>query len=86
MVVLLVMIQEFYCTNTHEYTNIPSCRGKLVFNSSRLQEEIFVYTPYTTYQRLMLVYIILTYQLWVLKRRYFCVATTYVLVDKYEEK
>ena len=23
--VLLVMIQEFYCTNTREYTNIPSC-------------------------------------------------------------
>ena len=44
MVDLLVMIQEFYCTNTREYTTIPSCRGKLVFDSSRLQEGIFVYT------------------------------------------
>ena len=41
---LLVVIQVFYCTNTREYTNIPSCRGKLVFDSSRLQEGIFVYT------------------------------------------
>ena len=38
------MIQEFYCTNTREYTSIPSCRGKLVFDSSRLQEGTFVYT------------------------------------------
>ena len=27
VVVLLVMIQEIYCTNTREYTNIPSYRG-----------------------------------------------------------
>ena len=40
----MVMIQVFLCTNTREYTNIPSCRGKLVFDSSRLQEGIFVYT------------------------------------------
>ena len=38
------MIQEFYCTNTREYTNIPSCWGELVFDSPRLQEGIFVYT------------------------------------------
>ena len=44
MIVVLVMIQVFYCTNTREYTNIRSCRGKLVFDSSRLQERIFVYT------------------------------------------
>ena len=43
-IALLVMIQVFYCTNTCEYTNIRSCRGKLVFDSSRLQERIFVYT------------------------------------------
>ena len=42
MVVLLVVIQEFYCANTREYTNIPFCRGKLVFDSSRLQEGICV--------------------------------------------
>ena len=42
MVALLVMIIEFYCTNTREYTNIPSCREKLVFDSSRLQEGIFL--------------------------------------------
>ena len=42
MVALLVMIIEFYCTNTREYTNIPSCREKLVFDSSRLQEGIFI--------------------------------------------
>ena len=41
MIVLLVMIQVFYCTNTREYTNIPSCSGKLVFDSSRLQEGIY---------------------------------------------
>ena len=52
MVVLLVMIQVFYCTNTHEYTNIPSCRGKLVFDSSRLQEVIFVYTLIKVYKKL----------------------------------
>ena len=42
MVVLLVMIQVLYCTNTREYTNIPSCRGKLVYNLYRLQEGIFI--------------------------------------------
>ena len=40
--VLMVMVQEFNCTNTCEYTNIPSCREKLVFDSYRLQERIFV--------------------------------------------
>ena len=44
MAVLLVMIKTFYYTNTREYTNIPSCRWKLVFDSSRLQKGIFVYT------------------------------------------
>ena len=38
------MKQEIYSTNTREYTNIRSCSGKLVFDSSRLQERIFVYT------------------------------------------
>ena len=51
MIVLLVMIQEFYCTNTCEYTNIPSCRGNLVFDSSGLQEGIFVYTLVKLYNR-----------------------------------
>ena len=51
VVVLLLMIQEFYCTNTREYTNIPSCRGKLVFDSSRLQEGIFVYTLVKLYNK-----------------------------------
>ena len=49
------MIQEFYCTNTREYTNIPSCRGKLVFDSSRLQEGIFVYTLVKLYNKVNLV-------------------------------
>ena len=31
------MIQVFYCTNTHEYTNIPSCRGKLVIHQLGLR-------------------------------------------------
>ena len=44
MVVLLVIIQELHCTNFREFTYVPSCRGKLVFDSSRLQEGIFVYT------------------------------------------
>ena len=46
VIVLLVIIhvQVFYCTNTREYTNIRSCRGKLVLNLSSLQERIFVYT------------------------------------------
>ena len=35
---------KIYCTNTRDYTNIPSCGGKFVFDSSRLQEGIFVYT------------------------------------------
>ena len=43
MVVLLVMIQVFYYTNTREYTNIRSCRGKFVFDSSRLEEQMFVH-------------------------------------------
>ena len=34
----MVMIQVFNCTNTREYTNIPSCMGKLVSNSSCLEE------------------------------------------------
>ena len=51
MVVLLVMIQAFYCTNNREYTNIPSCRGKLVFDTSRLQEGIFVYTLVKLYNK-----------------------------------
>ena len=39
-------------TNTREYTNIPSCRGKLVFYSSRLQEGIFfVYTLVKLYNK-----------------------------------
>ena len=45
------MIQEFYFTNTREYTNIPSCRGKLVFDSFRLQEGIFVYTLVKLYNK-----------------------------------
>ena len=51
MVVLLVMIHEFYCTNTREYTTIPSCRGKLVFDLSRLQEGIFGYTLVKMYNK-----------------------------------
>ena len=31
------------CTNIREYTIIPSCRGKVAFDSSRLQEGISVY-------------------------------------------
>ena len=31
------MIQVFYCTNTREYTYIPSWWGKLVFDSSHLR-------------------------------------------------
>ena len=46
-----VRIQEFYCTNTQEYTNIPSCRGKFVFDSHRLQEGIFVYTLVKLYNK-----------------------------------
>ena len=37
--------------NTREYTNTPSCRGKLVFDSSRLQEELFVYTLVKLYTK-----------------------------------
>ena len=48
---LLVIIQEFYCTNTCEYTNIASCRGKVVLDSSRLKEEIFVYTLVKLYNK-----------------------------------
>ena len=45
------MIQVFNCTNTPEYTSIPSCRGKLVFDSPRLQEEIFVYSLVKLYNK-----------------------------------
>ena len=45
------MIQEFYCTNTHEYTNFPSCRGKLIIDWSRLQEGIIVYTLLKLYKK-----------------------------------
>ena len=51
VIVLLVMIQVLYCTNTRVYANIPSCRGKLVFDSSRLQEAIFVYTLVKLYTK-----------------------------------
>ena len=45
------MIQDFYSTNTREYINIPSCSGKLVFfDSSLLQERIFVYTLVKLYK------------------------------------
>ena len=44
VVVLLVNVQKFYCTNTREYTNSPSCSGKRVFVSPRLQEGICIYT------------------------------------------
>ena len=37
--------------NTREYTNIPSCCRKLVFDSSCLQEEIFVYTFVKLYNK-----------------------------------
>ena len=45
------MIQEFYCTNTREYTNIPSCSMKLVFDSSLLQEGIFLSTLIKMYNK-----------------------------------
>ena len=51
MIVLLVMIQVFYCTNTREFTNIPSCIWKLVFDSSHLQEGISVYTLVKLYNK-----------------------------------
>ena len=51
MIVLLVMVQEFYCTNTREYINIPPCSGKLVFDFSRLQEGIFVYSLVKLYNK-----------------------------------
>ena len=51
MIVSFVMIQEFYCRNTRAYTNIPSCSWKLVFDSSRLQEGIFVYTLVKLYNK-----------------------------------
>ena len=56
MVVLLVMIQEFYCKNTCEYTNIPSCRAKVFFDSSCLKEGIFVYTLVKLYNKANLIY------------------------------
>ena len=34
-----------------EYTNIPSCSGKLIFDSSLLQEGIFVYTLVKMYNK-----------------------------------
>ena len=37
--------------NTREYTNIPSCSGKLDFDSSRLQEGTFVYTLVKLYNK-----------------------------------
>ena len=43
--------KEFYCTNTREYTNIPSCSGKLAFDPSRPQEEIFAYTLVKLYNK-----------------------------------
>ena len=50
MIVLLVMIhvhvQEFYCANTREYTNIPS-RLRLV----PPKEGIFVYTLVKSYYK-----------------------------------
>ena len=52
MVASLVMIQEFYCTNTPEYINIPSCSEKLVCDSSLLQEGIFVYKLVKLYNKL----------------------------------
>ena len=51
------MIQEFYCTNTCEYTNIPSRRGKLVFDLSRLQEEMFVFTLEKLYNKANLLHL-----------------------------
>ena len=45
------MIQVFYCTNTRENTNISSCSGKLVFDSSLLQERIFIYTLVIAYNK-----------------------------------
>ena len=50
------MIQVFYCTNTRDYTNIRSCREKLVFNSSHLQEGIFVYTLVKLYNKANLIH------------------------------
>ena len=69
MIVLLVIIQVFYCTNTLEYTNIPSCRGEFFFDSSRLQEEIFVYTCVKMYNKANLT------------RHYIDILTLYVLMD-----
>ena len=48
---LLVLMQEFNSTNTLKYTNIPSCRGKLVSDSSRLQEGIVVYALLKLYNK-----------------------------------
>ena len=45
------VIQEFYCTNTREYTNISSYRGKLVSDSPRLQEGLFVFTLVNLYNK-----------------------------------
>ena len=55
------MIQVFYCTNTREYINIPSCRGgggELVLESSRLQEGIFVYTLVKLYNKAYLLQVL----------------------------
>ena len=48
---LMVIMQEFYCTNTRDYTNIPSCSEKLVFDSCRPQEGIFVYKLVKLYNK-----------------------------------
>ena len=56
------MIHVSYCKNTGEYTNIPSCRWKLVFDSSRLQEEIFVYTLVKLYNKVNLMFIFRMFQ------------------------
>ena len=51
MIVLFVMEQEFVCSNTREYINIPPCSGKLVVDFSRLQEGIFVYSLVKLYNK-----------------------------------
>ena len=42
----LVIIQEFHCTNTRDYINIPSCSEKVC-----LQEGIFVYSLLKLYNK-----------------------------------
>ena len=60
MDVLLVVIQEFYCTNTREYTNIPLVGGNSTFDSSRLQEGIFVYKLVKLYNKASLMVAMVT--------------------------